>query len=489
MPSLIAQARDALARDDLVGCLTLLRGSQVPRRHQNELLLHEASLQRLREDARKGLRDDESLARERRRLTAALLELLDLIAADLGQGTSAIAPPLAPTPAPAPADPPAFTLTLQLSPTPDGARVRWSADTLDAFSSTFVSPYHGADLAAVLGALEGLQHPAFAPAQETRTRLRALGLVGEDDPPPDDLARQVGRELFRALVSGQGIAALTMARSQAAQRGQALALNLLFPPDAAELAALPWELLWDERPGPLLLSTTPRVLLTRHLELPDPLPAAPPQRGRPLRILAFTPRSQQTADDHQLLTSSLDQLWESLEQAGIATVTTVTHATRAALARAASERYDIVQFTGQGWYAEGRGVLFCDPEAPGAPPDRLDADQVAVALRGARMVVLAACRSAHGANVEGPPTSVLTGVAPALSAAGVPVVVGMQLGVRLSAALHACQAIYQGVAAGLSVQIAVGRAREELYVAEVDRASWYVPALYLRTRSPGSVVI
>jgi hypothetical protein len=397
-----------------------------------------------------------------------------------------------PDPNPEPGRPPALVLTLQFTPTPTGARVRWSADEIGAFHSEFVAPYRGADLAAVLRGLERLQHPDFGLVDGDPDRLAALGLLTDDRSLPDDLPQRVGSTLFEALVSGDGIAALAWARGQATPTKRPLALRLLFPDDAIELAALPWELLWNPAnpTTPMLLSATPSLLLTRHLDRSEPLPQHPPCAGRPLRILAITPHAQRTPAEFAQIETSLAALWGELQAQGVAEITSLNPATRSELASAMQQHTpDIVQFTGHGWYADGRGVLGFDASDPARSFDWIDADQMAVALRGARMVVLAACRSAQSAGIEESSAALLSGVAPALSAAGIPAVVGMQLGIRVDAALHACAAIYRSLATGLSAQAAVGRARDQLYVLEPDRTSWYVPTLYVRTREPEPVFV
>ncbi len=386
--------------------------------------------------------------------------------------------------------PDTFVLTLHFSPTPAGAQVRWSADEIGGFTSAFTSPFPGPALPAVLRALEQRQHPAFALEPGDTAQLAALGLLTEDNTLPPDLPRRVGRALYTALVSGQGIAALAVAQAQAAQTSRPLALRLLLPPDAVALAALPWELLWADGPAPLLLSATPGLLLTRHLDRPDPLPPLTERRGRPLRILALTPHAQRAPGDLAAIQRDLAVLWAELRAAGTAEVIEVSPVTRADLARAMRHAPDIVQVTGHGWYADGRGVLMLDPAAAsGASADRVAADEVAVALRGARMVLLAACRGGQSAGITGGSDSLLTGVAPALSALGVPIVVGMQLGLRVGSALQAVAAIYSALAAGLSAQAAVGRARDELYVAETQDGAWYVPVLYVATRDAGPVYV
>ncbi|MCS6882660.1 MAG: CHAT domain-containing protein [Oscillochloridaceae bacterium] len=383
-----------------------------------------------------------------------------------------------------------ITLTLRFTPASGGAQVRWRADELGEFSSDLAAPYRGRDLAAVLRALERRQHPAFALAEGDAERLRALGLLSAGGEPLADLPRLVGQALYAALVREQGLAALALVRSQAAPAGRPLALRLLLPPEAVELAALPWELLWPPREGlPLLLGAAPPVLLTRHLDLDGPLPRFEPRQGRPLRILSLVPEVQRAPGDLAETRARLGRLWDELRARGVAEAFEVSPVTREDLRRAMEYRPDIVQFTGHGWYAEGRGVLLLDPLTPGAPAERVEADRVAVALRGARMVVLAACRGAQGAGIEGGAASLLTGVAPALSAAGAPLVLGMQLGIGADAALRAVEALYAALARGLGAQAAVGEARAALYVGAPERDAWYVPALYVRSREAGPVVV
>lgn len=242
-----------------------------------------------------------------------------------------------------------------------------------AMSCGRVSPYRGLDLATMLRALERRQHPAFALADGDHERLRALGLAEDDIALPDDLPERVGRRLYAALVSGPGLAALEVSRAQAMATSRPLALRLLVPPGAVELAALPWELLQPAQGLPLLLGAQPSLLFTRHLDLDGPLPAFGSRQGRPLRILALTPQAQRTRDDLAVIQAKLGRLWQELRGRGIAEVTEVSPVTRDDLARAMSHGSDIVQYTGHGWYAEGRGVLLLDPITPGAPADRVEA--------------------------------------------------------------------------------------------------------------------
>ena len=80
---------------------------------------------------------------------------------------------------------------------------------------------------------------------------------------------------------------------------------------------------------------------------------------------------------------------------------------------------------------------------------RLIEQGLAASDAGVGLVVLAACQSASVAGVDG---SMLGGVAPALIAHGVPMMVAMQLTVRQDAANAATHVIYEQLAAGSSVR-------------------------------------
>jgi hypothetical protein len=388
---------------------------------------------------------------------------------------------ISPNPAPASSSSaPALVLTLTFTPTADGARVTWYADEIGSWTSTLVLPFQGTDLAAVMHALESRQHPMFQPTPADIEHLRGRGLVNDHDRVVDDLERQIGQALYRALVSGQGLVALTNATSQATTTGRPLTLRLLFPPDAVKLAALPWELIWQ--PGqakPFIFQGAHQVQITRHLLLDRALASLTPRQGR-LRVHSLVPHTGRSPAEVADIRRHLTTLWNDL--AGVVDLHEDSPVTVDHLNRIGESQPDIVQFTGHGWYADGQGVLLLDPATPGAPAARITADRLAVALRSVRMVVLAACRSASIADGNARMDSSL---ALALSAIGVPVVVGMQLGIRVTSAITALQTLYRTLAQGQSVQFAVERIRETLYIA--GDPAWYVPTLYIAAREVGPV--
>ena len=379
---------------------------------------------------------------------------------------------------------PEVPLTLRFEQEPDGVEVTWEADVIGTYVSRLTPPYAGADLDLVVRALDLLQFPSDSLTADELARLAALGLPLAGGLLAESAHRAVGQALYRALVADQrGAEALSTVRNYARAEGRALDLRLRFPPAAIELAALPWELLWDEGPNPLLIGRGQMASCTRHLDLPEAVP--PPRRRQgALRILAVTPHAGVGLEERERERAERTAAWGPLIASGEVVMEELSPATR----RAIFERIhsgptpDIIHFLGHGRYLDGEGRLVLDG-ADGAW-DRVPASRLIALFGETRLVVLCACQ---GATVgEG---GLLTGVAPALSAAGVPAVVAMQLTVRTGAATRFSEVLYRSLARGESLQRAVVRARQALYVEEQDGASWYVPTVTIRTREPGPLYL
>ena len=266
-----------------------------------------------------------------------------------------------------------------------------------------------------------------------------------------------------------------------------LSLSLHMPSGAIALAALPWELLWDPRETtPLLLSRGLAGRLTRHLDLAQ---AVPPARtgGKPLRVRAIAPHAGMAQAARAAELASRTAAWAPLANSGaVALLPELSPATSEGVATTlrTGGPLDVLHFVGQGYVKDGEGHLLLDRADGNWAPTPVSQLAPAITDAGVSLVVLAACQSASVAGVDG---SMLGGVAPALIAHGVPMVVAMQLTVRQDAANAATRVIYEQLAAGSSVQAAVAKARLHLWTSEPDRASWYVPTLYARTSSEGEI--
>ncbi len=411
-------------------------------------------------------------AATRAEVRAALEELAggDLQAIALIQ---ALAPAAPPEPARRPPER-SVALALRLLPRSDGATVLWETANLGSHQSHLTPPYEAEALPAVLRALDAAQTGGAGVTTADLKRLRALGLA-RGGRLLGDIHRLVGRALHAALTADpEGRVALHTARSHAAAQGCALSLRLHFPPDAITLAALPWELLWDGQ-QPLLLGGGAPGSCVRHLDIDRaaPPPGVPGQR---LRILVVAPQAGADPARREADRAGLMAALHALGRSETIAVEELPAATREALTDAVQRApADILHIVGQGRYADGKGQLLLD--APGGGSVWVPAERLASLLGQTRLALLHAGQTAA---VGG--GGLLTGVATALSAAGVPAVIGMQLSVRPEAAARFTTVVYRELARGAGIQQAVALGRQALYAEEDDEGgSWYVPTLTLRT--------
>jgi len=381
------------------------------------------------------------------------------------------------------AAPEPIMLTLRIVPQGKRTQISWEAPEIGHHSSKFRLPYDSATLPLVIKALNAIQypnHPVEGPKfeQAERDQLAKLGLW-ENDRVVVDIDRRVGRALYdRLLADDDAKVALSGVRNAAIANARPLTYVLRFPPDAVELAALPWELLRDNA-NPLVLSQGQLASFVRYLDLDQALPPAY-RPGKTLRILAIAPNAEIPAEVRTEERQARTSAWARLQADGTVALEELSPATAADLVDRiqSGPPVDILHFYGHGRYRNGQGELLFD--APGGGKAWIAADRLAALLGQTRLVMLHACKSAMVGEA-----GLLTGVAPALTAAGVPMVVAMQLTVQMDAATRFAGIVYNDLARGRSIQEAVSRARQALYVESADGASWYVPTLTIRSRNTG----
>jgi CHAT domain-containing protein len=208
------------------------------------------------------------------------------------------------------------------------------------------------------------------------------------------------------------------------------------------------------------------------------IPRAPLRpRGQALSILAVGPHSGLDPDLRAEERAARQLAWHPLVESGALIVEELSPAVPQRLIERIQDGppIDIIHYFGHGRYRNGKGELLFDRQGGGRV--LLGADRVAALFGEARLALLFACQSSASG-----PAGLLTGVAPALVAAGVPAVVAMQLSVRADAAVRFAGRIYSALARGESLQQAMARARQVLFVEEEDGVSWFVPTLTIRSR-------
>ncbi|HEV3468406.1 MAG TPA: TIR domain-containing protein [Pyrinomonadaceae bacterium] len=269
---------------------------------------------------------------------------------------------------------------------------------------------------------------------------------------------------------------------------------------AAELLALPWELLHDGR-GFLFHGKHPvrvrRRLPNRHRQGSRPT-------KQPIRVLLVSPRPEQEGVgylDHRISALPLVEAVEGLGE--LAELTVLAPPTFGALEQAlqsadeAGEPYDVVHFDGHGVYDPrvGLGALcFEDPNEVGKLAGRAmqlaHAERLAEVIREHRvpLVFLEACQSA---KTDKDPTA---SVAARLLEEGVTSVVAMSHSVLVETARRFVGAFYRELARGRRVGGAMIAGQQELHrdshrgqmlgAGELRLQDWFVPVLYQEEHDP-----
>ena len=269
---------------------------------------------------------------------------------------------------------------------------------------------------------------------------------------------------------------------------------------AAELLALPWELLHDGR-GFLFHGKNP-VRVRRRLPNRHPQPVRP--TGLPIRILLVSPRPEGEGVgyiDHRVSARPLVDAVESLgELARLAVLTPPTFGALGETLKAADEAgepYDVVHFDGHGVYDRRvglGGLCFEDPNDTHKLTERamelVHAEKLAGVVRDYRvpLVFLEACQSA---KTDKDPTA---SVAARLLEEGVTSVVAMSHTVLVETARRFVAAFYKELAGGRRVGTAMIAGQRELErdtyrgrlmgAGELRLQDWFVPVLYQEEQDP-----
>jgi tetratricopeptide (TPR) repeat protein len=294
--------------------------------------------------------------------------------------------------------------------------------------------------------------------------------------PEEQTVQDFGRALFDALLTGDVRSRYDLSRREAAAGGKGLRLKLRVTPP--ELAALPWEFLYDARQGEFVaLSLNTPIVRYPIVSSPiQPLRVTPP-----LRVLAMiaNPRNLQPLDverERQRIEASVGRLREH----GLIELRWLEGETWRDLQRAMrSGPWHIFHFVGHGGFDreadEGLIALSGDDGRAqyltATSLGRLLADHSPL-----RLVLLNACEGARGSQRD-----IFSSTASILVRRGIPAVLAMQYEITDDAAIEFSRTFYEAVADGLPLDAAVSEARKAISLAIANTFEWGTPVLFLRS--------
>ncbi len=292
--------------------------------------------------------------------------------------------------------------------------------------------------------------------------------------PEEQTVQDFGRALFEALLTGEIRTRYDMARREAGRQGKDLRVRLRI--QAPELAALPWEFLYDHRQGDYicLSGNTP---LIRYLELPQPRPPLEIKEGK-LRILgmAVSPSNLDELDIEREK-QRVEQAVKKLQEKGLLELVWLEGQTWRDLQRIIRRGpWHIFHFIGHGRFDrlsdEGQIALTDD----NGEAQFLSATQLGRFLADhhpLRLVLLNSCEGAQGSQRD-----IFSSTASILVRRGIPAVLAMQYEITDRAAIEFSRTFYESIADNLPVDTAVTETRKALSI--TNGFEWGTPVLFMR---------
>lgn len=292
---------------------------------------------------------------------------------------------------------------------------------------------------------------------------------------PMDLGASLYKGLFQERVAKMLYKCLGSVKDD--QKGLRIRLRLAPP----EIAALPWEVLYDQD-SKCFLATSDKTPLTRYIELAEPIKAL--RVEPPVKVLTLIPGGSglDVEKEEQTITEALADLGSVEMQVLKGKVT------RWKISQALNqEQYHILHFIGHGTFDGGEGQILINAEDDGE--DRISASTFADFFRNHPSLKLAVLNSCQGAEVSS--SKGLTGVAPQLVERGIPAVVAMQYPISDRAALTFAREFYLTLCMGSNrgqVDAAVSHARNRINMdlTPDEPVAFATPVLFLR--SPTGVI-
>jgi hypothetical protein len=287
--------------------------------------------------------------------------------------------------------------------------------------------------------------------------------------------RGVGQELFQALFTREVYGTYRASLGAAQHSGQQLRVVLRLA--APELAAMPWEMLFDPETESYLCQTEP---LLRHIPAPDyhlnPLEIVPP-----LRILGLiaSPRDLPPLDVEAERDHLAAALAGPVSEGRIELVWAPGGAWDEIQSMLLDGPWHAVHFIGHGDYDarndEGRVALVgADGRASMVRAIRLMA-LLSVAVPRPRLVVLNSCSSGETGRED-----LFSGTASTLVRSGISAVAAMQFAISDGAAIAFAQGFYAAIANGRGVDEAARVGRISVMGSPDGTLEWVTPALYVR---------
>jgi HEAT repeat protein/CHAT domain-containing protein len=293
----------------------------------------------------------------------------------------------------------------------------------------------------------------------------------------DKLLKSLGNQLYQALFPNQINARFhaTMAGAQANQ--ESVRLRLIF--QSPQLAALPWEFLYDAETN-TFLGNNIQTVLSRYIDVP--LQKRDIRTAKlPLKVLLVISSPTDLAKlDATGEATLINSAMETHIKAGQIELDIIKEATTRNINQKLREKpYNIFHFIGHGFFKDNKGYIALEDNNKQAK--LMDEQGFADFFLGYRSLGLAVLNSCQGAEVS--EQQIFAGIAPNLVQRGIPAVVAMQYSIFDTTAKIFADEFYRTLALGYPVDAAIQTTRNAIsQEVGLNKRDFATPVLYMRAK-------
>lgn len=293
----------------------------------------------------------------------------------------------------------------------------------------------------------------------------------------EELLKRLGRILFDALFDKNISNQFSAVKAEAEHMGRGVRLRLIF--EKPEIAALPWEFLFDESTN-TFLANDPKTALSRYIDVPlkkqDIKPATLPLK---MLLVVSSPSDLDPLDsegEEKLIRKALEKHIGS----GLIEIDTIAKATIDAIYQRMNEKaYNVFHFIGHGVFENNKGhIALVDEDGRARLLDDEAFANLFLGKRGLGLVLLNSCEGAMTSSGQA-----FRGMAPRLVQRGIPAVIAMQYTILDSTAKTFAEEFYRSLSRGDPVDRAVQSARNLISIkTKLDNRDFATPVLFMRAR-------
>lgn len=312
---------------------------------------------------------------------------------------------------------------------------------------------------------------------EIRPLLQSI----EDDETEVELLKKLGNILFNAIfdknISNQFAAVKTAAESA----GRGVRLRLIF--EEPQMAAIPWEFLYDESTN-TFLANDPKTALSRYIDVPlrrqDIKPASLPLK---ILLIISSPKNLDPLDsagEEKLIRKALEKhINTNMIEIDIINKATIDAIYQRLNENEDEEPYNVLHFIGHGLFKNNKGlVALVDDNDRARLLDDESFANLFLGKRGLGLVILNSCEGAKTSSGQA-----FRGMAPRLVQRGIPAVIAMQYPIRDITAKIFAEEFYRSLARANPVDEAVQSARNLISIkTRLDNRDFATPVLFMRAK-------